>query len=669
MADVKLASAGDDIKLWDCSSYSMIKQFNPHGKQNVSSLCWSRDNSIVASASTGGDKISLTYTASEANSYDVARGESRTCVAFNSLSRYILGGGPDGIIHIWDLKSKKLKKSYRDHKGPITAVQFNWNDTDIASGSESGEIILYNVVSGHGCTPLTTPRVQAIRQLVYSHFKKSLLGSVSEDGAINLWDTNRRSLIHSFSDNHKAPATGLAFSPLNEMLLMSVGLDKRIICYDVQRHTAVKTMMAESPLTSVDLMSDGSTIAVGSTRGKIFIYDLRKGPSPVRTMTAHKSSVQCLKFQHKNKGDVGGVPLTRGSSLKKSNTNNNTTAASKLPSRKTTNDVQSTDTHTDLNGGTPQVLDSKNNNRVETLNSNKETPEYDTLFSSIRDTNSSPPYVSTARTPGDAVADSEMRGTNQVNNLSLENYGDGLYSPLSDSGAFSRQTHIQSNQSQHVSPQGLGFSDQSFSGHTPALSKYNMDSPPTTSSYETREVPSHAKPTYRTPGTGTQHLIRTTDQTDVRHSQSEPTITAPPRDHVTRSASSPMARVTPEADAGATGLPQEVPSPATTPPGATAAAAALDTTKHRSRSRFESGANPTSSFQMDMVRSMIDEALEDFRDQTRRDVLNLHMDILKQFQIQQAEIRTLLQQYSVNEELMTEIERLREENEKLKKKF
>lgn len=31
------------------------------------------------------------------------------------------------------------------------------------------------------------------------------------------------------------------------------------------------------------------------------------------------------------------------------------------------------------------VLDSKNNNRVETLNSNKETPEYDTLFSSIRD--------------------------------------------------------------------------------------------------------------------------------------------------------------------------------------------------------------------------------------------------------------------------------------------
>ena len=31
-----------------------------------------------------------------------------------------------------------------------------------------------------------------------------------------------------------APATGLAFSPLNEMLLLSCGLDKRIVCYDVQ---------------------------------------------------------------------------------------------------------------------------------------------------------------------------------------------------------------------------------------------------------------------------------------------------------------------------------------------------------------------------------------------------------------------------------------------------
>ena len=60
-------------------------------------------------------------------------------------------------------------------------------------------------------------------------------------------------------------------------------------------------MTAESPLTSVSMMHDGTTLAVGSTRGKIYIYDLRKGSSPIQTLAGHKSSVQCLAFQNNTK--------------------------------------------------------------------------------------------------------------------------------------------------------------------------------------------------------------------------------------------------------------------------------------------------------------------------------------------------------------------------------
>lgn len=76
--------------------------------------------------------------------------------------------------------------------------------------------------------------LKAIRQLQFNAVKKSLLGSVSEDGAVNLWDINTRRLLHGYSDAHIASATGLKFSPLNDILLLSVGLDKRIICFDVQ---------------------------------------------------------------------------------------------------------------------------------------------------------------------------------------------------------------------------------------------------------------------------------------------------------------------------------------------------------------------------------------------------------------------------------------------------
>ena len=46
----------------------------------------------------------------------------------------------------------------------MSCARFNHNTSSIASGSETGEIILYNVITGQGCRPLTTPRAQVRKQ-------------------------------------------------------------------------------------------------------------------------------------------------------------------------------------------------------------------------------------------------------------------------------------------------------------------------------------------------------------------------------------------------------------------------------------------------------------------------------------------------------------------------
>lgn len=60
----------------------------------------------------------------------------------------------------------------------------------------------------------------------------------------------------------------------------------------------MKTLVADTPLTAVDFMPDGATLAIGSSRGKIYQYDLRMLKSPVKTISAHKTSVQCIVFQY-----------------------------------------------------------------------------------------------------------------------------------------------------------------------------------------------------------------------------------------------------------------------------------------------------------------------------------------------------------------------------------
>lgn len=45
--NLRFASSGDDVKIWDASSMTLVDKFNPHtSPRGISSLCWS-SNSIL----------------------------------------------------------------------------------------------------------------------------------------------------------------------------------------------------------------------------------------------------------------------------------------------------------------------------------------------------------------------------------------------------------------------------------------------------------------------------------------------------------------------------------------------------------------------------------------------------------------------------------------------
>lgn len=46
------------------------------------------------------------------------------------------------------------------------------------------------------------------------------------------------------------------------------------------------------------------------------------------------------------------------------------------------------------------------------------------------------------------------------------------------------------------------------------------------------------------------------------------------------------------------------------------------------------GTENAQTFQTEFIRNLINEAIEDFRDEIHRDMLNLHVEMLRQFQIQ-----------------------------------
>ena len=146
----------------------------------------------------------------------------------------------------------------------------------------------------------------------YNVLKNSILAGCSESGMVSLWDCNTNKTVNEMK-HHKAPCTGIAFSPINNKLLASVGLDKRCIFYDLDMKEKVSTIKLPNPITSIDC--DGITVALGSSKGCVSIYDLRSCDVPVSQYQCPKTSpVSWLSYS----SAVAAVPYSVAKSFSKS---------------------------------------------------------------------------------------------------------------------------------------------------------------------------------------------------------------------------------------------------------------------------------------------------------------------------------------------------------------
>jgi hypothetical protein len=75
------------------------------------------------------------------------------------------------------------------------------------------------------------------------------------------------------------------------------------------------------------------------------------------------------------------------------------------------------------------------------------------------------------------------------------------------------------------------------------------------------------------------------------------------------------------------------------------------------------------SFQQEYLKNCVEESMDDFCSDMRKQMWHLHYDMVRSFQLQQEGMGEMLKMYAVNDDLASEVERLRKENEELRKYF
>lgn len=675
MEDVtRLVSSGDCLKIWDSASMTVMEQFNPHSATHpVAQVCWSSSNQYLVSASSIGDKLVVSsLKSSPVPVMELGEGKKQTRVSLNSTSQFLVSGGLDNTVNIWDLKTKRLHRSLKDHKEEVTCVSFNGGDSYIASGSTSGDIILHSITTNLSSKPFGHGPNVPIHDLRYSLVKRSLLGTVSDSGSVALWDANTQKELHLFDGAHKAPCSGLAFSPANDLLFITVGLDKKIVCYDTSSKMVFRNKQVESPLTAIDFTPDGAGLVVGSTQGRISLYDLRNLSAPVKITTAHKTSVTSIRFQN----STSKIKSTKTSSNK---SQSNKRISVKLGGQQTGPSTPTStvppvvpgsefpgergDGQAQITGTADDVFSQHSQNQPPSLEKfsgiGRNSLNLD-IFSPLNDGFKSHGFgdTPTSRNGGSIdVFSREGEGQHSTDRFRVGRNSLDIFSPvrddykshrLSDASVgkkdFDYLPHFPGGSSQRKTPLG-----------TPGNRCYSpsvVQTPPPIKEEESLTTPPQQ--------TDIQNGSKVEQINALRHEYD--VITSPPAAQSTRVQSvHPYNTPEPSKKDLPTQLTYDSPVGQTHPVTSPAPAAAGVTS--------ESNGAPLTSVQMKFVRNMIHEALEDFRDTCHRDIINLQVEMVRQFYIQLNEIHGLIEKYSVNDSLVEEIERLREENKRLRANY
>ena len=136
----------------------------------------------------------------------------------------------------------------------------------------------------------------ALTMARFSFTKRHILATSYESGLVCIWDLQQivsskereakentstggqnqnNPLRHKFSA-HSNICSGIAFSPVNNLLLCTAGLDSRIFFFDIVEGKQVKKIEVGTPLSAISFCADGHTIGVGTQQsGQVVIYDLK----------------------------------------------------------------------------------------------------------------------------------------------------------------------------------------------------------------------------------------------------------------------------------------------------------------------------------------------------------------------------------------------------------
>jgi len=142
---------------------------------------------------------------------------------YEGLSCFLVSGGKDGSLRIWNNKPSQPKK---EHSDQITSLIFHPDYKTMFSAGLDLKIIIWDVIKWESKQMISTKDIGIIRALGLIEFNQSSrLLSGGEDKTLRIWDYENSNVLHSF-ENHQESVITCIWA--DKTLIMTGGADSSI---------------------------------------------------------------------------------------------------------------------------------------------------------------------------------------------------------------------------------------------------------------------------------------------------------------------------------------------------------------------------------------------------------------------------------------------------------
>jgi len=220
--------------------------------------------------------------------------------SFSPDGRYIIAGGSDHIIKLWDVLSGILIRSFEGHSNTVNSIHFNLNGTRFITGSADHTIKIWDLKTGNIIRSFDMKS-----SVFFANFSsdESYIISASYK-SINLWSMKTGKVLHSFVENLDSYMS-VSLSP-DGKYIASGGRDKKIILWNTTTKEKIRFFIGhEESVQSIDFSPDCKYLVSGSKDNTVKLWETESGKLE-KNFIGHTDEVNVVKFSPKGKYIISG---------------------------------------------------------------------------------------------------------------------------------------------------------------------------------------------------------------------------------------------------------------------------------------------------------------------------------------------------------------------------